>query len=304
MKLITKCLFASATSLFILWCAGLLCSDKWGWSQWLAWIPTLAVVILFMVAAVFARFQKMKSYLIQSIAIGCILLFYWCFNEQRIFRSANCKGKITIAGWTMSHSKKNVSKESAEIIIGLDADITLLTHGWYVRGEPKVREWMDGHGRKVVSGPFTLFTKFQPIKVQSLIAADEIYISQFILDTTPAINDILVIWAIDLPSSITTSKTKVAQKVRDLLLNSQITPPDVVIGDFNMTRNSSAIQTMFPDLHDAADDGGVGIIGTFPMEIPIYHIDHVLLAPELHACSYECVNPHIGRHQIQVLSIK
>ena len=56
------------------------------------------------------------------------------------------KDKLKIVGWTMSHPKENVAEESAAIIVNLNGDITLLTHGWRVRGEKSIQDWLGDHG--------------------------------------------------------------------------------------------------------------------------------------------------------------
>jgi endonuclease/exonuclease/phosphatase family metal-dependent hydrolase len=96
---------------------------------------------------------------------------------------------------------------------------------------------------------------------------------------------------------------EIADRVLRLLQTVDTTEPDIVIGDFNMTRNSFAIQTMFPELHDVAIDSGVGVLASFPVEYPLYHIDHVLIGSQLRAANYKLINPHIGRHRIQVAEI-
>lgn len=303
MILFQRIVFAGALLLLVCWSAGHVLSDRWEWSQWLLWIPTVVVLLALLLSTLLFALQKRKAYTIVLSLLFDVLLVQFIFVEHHVFATPNCTGQISIAGWTMSHSKKDVSKESAAIVVAMDADITLLTHGWYVRGEESVKEWLRGQGRKVVSGPFTLCTKFQPITVRTLIAADGIYISEFVLDTNAVLGKPLIIWAIDLPSTLSIPRRALSLEVLRLMKLAEKQSPDIVLGDFNMTRNSSALKAMFPTLHDAADEGGIGILATFPMEYPLYHIDHLLLSAELQACSYECINPHIGRHRMQFATI-
>ena len=125
----------------------------------------------------------------------------------------------------------------------------------------------------------------------------------FVLDTTETLGDVLVVWAVDFPSSVVLSKMEIANRIR-LLLPKNTLPPNLVIGDFNMTGRSSAIDTIFPDLTDASKTAGSGLMASFPMEFPLYHIDHILVSKDLISVNYELVNPHIGRHRIQIAEIK
>jgi hypothetical protein len=304
MKVVPRILGVLAMALLLLWCIGILFSDQWVWSQWLAWIPTPLVILLLVISSSVYQTAKNKT---SAIAVGVLsiaLLAWFCFGENQLLRKRGPHGRVNIVGWTMSHSKKTIANESADIIVDLRGDITLLTHGWYVRGKPTIQEWLGESGYKVVNSQFTLFTKYLPLDVQTLIAADGIYLSSFVLDTTEDLGDVLVVWAIDLPSSVSRSKMDIAKRVRHLLDTVSATPPDLVIGDFNMTRNSSAIVYMFPELHDVADTAGVGLLASFPAPFPLYHIDHILMNAKFRATQYELINPHLGRHQIQVTEIE
>ena len=97
---------------------------------------------------------------------------------------------------------------------------------------------------------------------------------------------------------------EIAKRVRYLLDSVSTIPPDLVIGDFNMTRNSVAIANMFPELHDVADIAQTGLLASFPAPFPLYHIDHILMNTQFKATTYELINPHLGRHQIQVAEIE
>ncbi len=283
---------------------GIVLSDRWLFSQWFAWIPTPLVVLLLICSAgaFFSSKQKFKGLFL--LWLGITLLTWFLVFERKTFEKSYETGDITIVGWTMSHSKQDVAKESSEVILKLQGDITLLTHGWYVRGQELIQQWVDQSGYKVVNSQFTLLSKYKPISVQTIIASDGVYISSFILDTTEVLGDVLVLWAIDLPSSIWDSKIDIAHRVNRLLQTIEYTSPDIVMGDFNMTRNSVAMRTMFPTLYDISNRVGVGFLGSFPMNVPLYHIDHTLMNDRFTPVKYELINPHIGRHRIQLVDIK
>ena len=295
---------AIALSCVGLWILGEFLSDRWAWSQWIAWIPTLALLIVVVCATSIALISKSKLQAILLSATAFFVFVWFSTVENHFFTTNNKKGDLRIVSWTMSHSKKSSSFESAEQLIQLDGDLTLLSHGWYVRGEPIIKEWLGSDGRKVTNGPFTLLTKQKVLNVQALVASDGIFISEFEIDTTPTLGRPIVLWAVDLPSSFRDSKMEIAKRTKRLLDTHQAAPPDIVIGDFNMTRNSTSIKTIFPDLHDASDQGGVGWLASYPMSFPLYHIDHVLLADSLRAPSYRLINPRMGRHRVQITELE
>lgn len=303
MKLLARIVGIFSIAVFLMWCVGSILSDRWGWSQWLAWIPTLFIVVLFTFACALFCFTRKKIFALIFGGITAATLFWFCLAENRLLNNSNQKGQIKIVGWTMSHPKERVAEKSAAIIVQLNGDITLLTHGWRVRGEKSIQDWLGSTGRKVINSQFTLLTKFTPLQVRSLIASDGIYISSFVLDTTAVLGQPLVLWAVDFPSSLSQSKMDIARRINRLLQTIETEPPDIVIGDCNMTRNSFALRSIFPDLRDAATLSGSGLLASFPIEFPLYHIDHILVGSQLNSIYYELVNPHIGRHRIQIAEI-
>ncbi len=48
---------------------------------------------------------------------------------------------------------------------------------------------------------------------------------------------------------------------------------------------------------------GVGPAGTFPRQLPVLHIDHVLVGPRLRAAGFSIADPGAGRHSAAVAEI-
>jgi hypothetical protein len=303
MKRVSIAISIVALTITGLWLLGNLISDRWGWSQWLAWIPTPVVLVLLITTLLFTFVSKCKKLSAFVTVIFVTSLLWFVFKENKFFANTTSQQGLKIVGWTMSHPKEAVSKESADQLIKLNGDITLLTHGWHVRGENSIKEWIGKNNKRVISGPFTLLTKLKVIEVRTLIASDGVYISMFTIDTTEQLEKPLVLWAIDLPSSLTTIRMNTASRVRRILDSIEYKQPDVVLGDFNMTRNSYAIKTMFPTLIEASDIGGKGLIASYPANFSLYHIDHILLSKAFNCSSYELINPDIGRHRVQIALI-
>ncbi len=303
MKLIQRLATIFGVILISAWSLGILFSDAYFWSQWFSWIPTILVTVFLAAVTLILYMVNKKNVAVLFSVLTLILALVYCFIDNRFLTKNTAKGEISILGWTMSHSKETSAEASADFIIGINADITVLTHGWYVRSERLLHDWISKHGTLVVNSQFTIITKYKPIQSMSLIANDGIYISKFVLDTTETLGDILVIWALDLPSTLSNSKMNIAKKVKRLIDETQENPPDIVLGDFNMTRNSVALHSIFPKYQHGADEAGVGLLASFPMAYPLYHIDHTLLADSVIAEKYKLINPKIGRHRTQYIEI-
>ncbi len=287
----------------LLWLIGNAMSDQFFVTQWLEWIPTLVVLgAITLITMILAYMKAWKQFALSSL-IFLALLFWYSMVENKLFVSCNQEGDLSLAAWTMSHPKKDFAKESAEFIVALDADITILSHGWYVRGEEQITEWLGEDGKKLVRFPFTVLTKVPPIEVKPLIASDSIHIVSFTLDTTEEFGQPTVLWAVDFPSSLTRSRYAVAMACNRLLSEIECSPPDIVAGDFNMTTDSASIRHLFPTLEDASQLGGCGLMASYPRVFPIYLIDHILVANSLEVANYKLINPKNGRHRVQLIQL-
>jgi endonuclease/exonuclease/phosphatase (EEP) superfamily protein YafD len=282
------------------WGVGLIATDRWEWSQWLAWIPTQVTIAFIFIALVCSTIAKFKRLMYIFTAMLLATSAWFVFVENAFFIERNKIDGLRVVSWTMSHPKEKVSKESADKLIAYAGDITILTHGWHVRGEPSIKEWIGPNNRRVVSGPFTLLTKLPVLEARTLVASDGIYISMFTVDAIDLIGKEITVWAIDLPSTITMPRMETARRALRLLNSTEVQEPDIVLGDFNMTRNAYSIKTMFPHLTDASNSAGVGLLASFPASYPLYHIDHILHGESVACTSYQLVNPRIGRHCVQI----
>jgi endonuclease/exonuclease/phosphatase family metal-dependent hydrolase len=130
------------------------------------------------------------------------------------------------------------------------------------------------------------------------------------IDTNEALGRPLIVYAVDLPSNPRQPRMELARRLRTMLDHpahfggpapDPLPTPDVVIGDFNMTRGSASIDALFPDLRHAFDEAGHGYSATFHRGwlLPLYHIDHMLLGPGVHALRYEITDRGVSRHRSQ-----
>ncbi len=288
----------------LLWLIGNALSDQFFITQWLEWMPTLLVLgWLVTVSITLACMRAWKYFMLPACLCIAVSLWYSLY-ENKLIATCGESGDLTIAAWTMSHSKKEFAKESAEFIVNLDADITLLSHGWYVRGEEQIDEWLGEKGRKLVRFPFTVLTKVPPIEIKPLIASDSIHIVSFTFDTTKELGRNTVLWAVDFPSSLARSRYAVALASKRLLSEIEWSAPDIVAGDFNMTTDSASIRYLFPQLRDASQLGGCGIMASYPRVFPLYLIDHTLISKSLDVTSYKLLDPNHGRHRVQWIELK
>ena len=92
--------------------------------------------------------------------------------------------------------------------------------------------------------------------------------------------------------------------VRAMLDETIVDPPDVIVGDFNIVRGSASLAHLFPGYRHAYDEAGRGYGASFLRSLPLYHIDNMLLGPNVRAQSYRLHYPGFGWHWVQVAEIE
>ena len=287
----------------LLWLIGNALSDQYFITQWLEWMPTLIVLALLAFASIALACMRAWAHFILSACMCIVVSIWYSMYENKLFVPCGGTGELSMVAWTMSHSKKAFAKESAELIVELDADITLLSHGWFVRGEEQINEWLGDSGKKLVRFPFTVLTKVPPIEIKPLIASDSIHIVSFTFDTSETLGRNTVLWVVDFPSSLSRSRYAIAMASKRLLSEIECSTPDIVAGDFNMTTDSAAIRFLFPQLRDASHHG-CGVMASYPRVFPLYMIDHTLVAESFEVATYKLLDPNHGRHRVQWIELK
>jgi endonuclease/exonuclease/phosphatase (EEP) superfamily protein YafD len=84
--------------------------------------------------------------------------------------------------------------------------------------------------------------------------------------------------------------------------------PDLIMGDFNGPRGSVSQRLIVGDMAEAYDQAGAGYAASWPgrghhAPFPVFHLDHLFLAPYLRATRYDLVKPVYGYHWPQVADV-
>lgn len=310
--LIGFCHLATLTALLTLcaWCIGRVMSDRGVWSQWLSWIPTPTLLIAVMLgllgtlAIKHARRRKRWRRLWLGVAVAACLWFGLIDHRWLRFPKASETG-VSLVHWHLGFAREGVDQQRIiEQALTMVADVTILVDGYdvrtrIIRGLPETH---TGH----TYGRLTILSRLPLRDLRTIVNINEQQI--ILIEFEPPFEDgrPLVVYAIDLPSDPNLSRMQVARGLRARLDGLSPAPPaaDVVVGDFNIQRGSASLKRLFPDLHHAFDDGGHGYGASFPRSFPLVHIDHALLAHDLHCSRYDLSDPGFGRHLAQRLVVE
>ncbi len=181
--------------------------------------------------------------------------------------------------------------------------MTVLSNPLDPRNVQRVEQELGEPLQTVTVWPFMVLTRLPVLEVRSLVANNGIRIALFRLDATAELGRPITICAVDLPSDPKRPRHEIARTARRILEDLEAPPPDIVVGDFNMTRGSASVKTLFPGLAHAYDQAGRGYGATLPRGYPLYHLDHTLLADTVQATDYALVDLGIGRHLAQIVEL-
>jgi len=330
LKIVAFTIACTLAAIVLAWLIGRVASDRWLWSQWLSWIPTpaplLASVLGLLLAARPAKSARRRNRLAMRWAVVLVLITgYFGLIEHHMLRKAGTRTDgVKIVHWNMSQWKYQRVEQFAEALTSLEGDLIVVSGIDQVSGEPLVRQWLNGRRGAAWSYPFTVFSKLPIRELQPLIQSDGIVITLLMVDLPLSTGQTgnadpadstheliaapgqLVLYLVDLPSERNRPRARIAQQVRELLAALPEPPPapDVVLGDFNMTRMSHSMRVAFPNMHHAYDDAGAGYAATFHRDWPYFQIDHILLAGKMRAVRYEILDPGVGRHFAQAAWIR
>jgi hypothetical protein len=294
-----------AATVLVAWLAGRVISDRYGWSQWLLWMPTptlLPAVLLGVAGACRpAREPRQRRCRLAVWAgLGAVVAVYFLVIEHRFLRwGAGEPGALTLLLSSVHPGRQQAGDDYVDRLIAARADLTLLSKSLAPRDVQRVEHELGEPVLTVTVWPFMVLTRLPVLEARSLVANEGTHIALFRLDTTAELGRPITVYAVDLPSDPTRPRNEIARAARRMLDGTAALPPDIVVGDFNMTRGSASVKRLFPGLAHAYDEAGRGYGATFRRGFPLYHLDHTLLADTLTATDYALVDPGIGRHLAQ-----
>ena len=211
------------------WAGGRLLSDRWAWSQWLFWIPTLAAVVfagtLFALAGVIRRATRgttgrhlRPGWLVWTAVLLWMIVWEW---RGWAWAAGMIVGRpepaLTVIAWNASNAR---APDLSAFIDAHRADVLILTNPPPGVSWPGVVRALGpdastaGFGRaRVVSrhaitrwGSVSLGMRGRTNGSHDTAWRDQGWAGFLELDTTARLGRPIVIWIVDLPSDIAISR--------------------------------------------------------------------------------------------------
>lgn len=295
--------------LLMAWLIGEIWSDRAQWSQWLHWIPTLAILAGLLAGLIAAalrmvvlrrrgwrRWTPIGAWLLAIAWVGVVFTTV----EHRLLHGAPepPARAFTIAHWTAQPSETDAWADALDRLAGYEADLTIIGDSMMSSRSALLDPLVEKNPWTWRIGPFVVATDLPVIRHQYIVAKDDVWVVRLELDTTEALGGPIIVDLVDLPSDLNRPRREIADLARRLIDEAEVEPPDLVIGDCNMTRGSASLERAFPGMRHGFSTGGHGYAATFrrTWPLPLYHIDHVLTAENLDCARYDTVDFGIGRH--------
>jgi len=294
-----------AVTVLVAWLAGRVISDRFGWSQWLLWMPTPALLpaVGLGIAGACRPARKARQHrrrLAVWAGVGAVVAVYFLVIEHRFLRwGAGEPGGLTLLQSSVYPGRRQAREDYVGRLIDAGADVTVLSNMWGQADVQRFGHLVSAPVQLVPAGPFMVITRLPILEARELVANKDTRIAVFRLDAKSELGRPITVYAVDLPSDPKRNRSEIARAARRMLESVAAPPPDIVVGDFNMTRGSASVRTLFPGLTHAFDLAGRGYGATFRRGFPLYHLDHTLLADTVQATDYALVDLGIGRHLAQ-----
>ena len=271
------------------------------WWQRLSWVPMISMVPALGLALLFALVVRGWFGRALRVLLGLGLLFVSCWVcgvDYGVLRTRPARADDgTLVHWNAG-SLWGIKATAGVVqdMIALEPDLLVITN-------PGSRLWTDASKEYrerwdyVARNHAALVMSRYPIRECRLILATKgIQVVKIVVQLQ---GDWVEIWAVDLPSQPDLIRSELFQHLRTSLDSLQLDPPDIVLGDFNVPRNSVSLHRSFPLMRNAFDTVGVGWHGTWPSGFPLWQLDQVLLGPRIEGVRYQIFPTSHGAHRIQ-----
>ena len=291
----------STSVLVFLVIASWLVGDGSLWWQRLSWIPAVALLPPLLVALLSCLATSGRFGVVLRWMTGLLLLFSasWVAGvDYGILRARAARpGDWALVHW---NATSNWGRFRAG---GVLEDMLELAPELIVVTNPGQRRWSeqdlrDRTGWDHVARNFAvLVVSRHPIRqCQVVLAAGGARVARVVIDRPLGAFDL---WAVDFPSDPGKLRSAVFGQFASRVGGLGLPAPDLVVGDFNVPRNSLALRRCFPEMRNAFDLVGVGWYGTWPARAPLWQLDQVLLAPDCEGVRYEVFPTRVGTHRLQ-----
>lgn len=296
------------------WGLGWALGDRFLWSQFLAWIPSILVVawlglwaLLILPWAAGRRRRRgarawvvMLAVLTPALGLHGILVD---FRPASRASQASPEPGLCLLHCNLNWPNRAAAPDVLELVRHRPEDIVVLT-------DPG---WLLGHGRGALLqqdgwqvlriGRYAVLSRLPLLEARTLVKTRTVDVTMLRVDASARRLGVLTLGLFDLPSNPRTPRMRNARELRAMLDELGAPQFDLAVGDFNTTRGSPSLEILLPNTTHAWNQAGRGWSGSFHRRFPLWHIDHVLLRPGLRAVDYRLEDLGVSKHRAQRVEV-
>ncbi|MBM4105163.1 MAG: hypothetical protein FJ257_02490 [Phycisphaerae bacterium] len=294
---------AGAVGVASAWAVGRVTSDLNPTLQFLSWVPAPLFVLLLLAAAGIMTLA-VRPRRAAAVVAAIPLLVGVDHLARRWGLPRACEDSLRIVHWNPASPGPDEAEAFAVAVESRPFDVLVISNDWWLFGRPFTHQWVGRERRVFRAGPFAMVTDLPVEEARLVVASGRRWVGMFRLAASPQFGRPLVIYVVDLPSSIRSPRREIARELTACLRDLDLPPADIVMGDFNMDFGSRSLASVFPSLRSAFSVAGQGYAGSYPREWPFWQPDQMLLAPGVEACGYRLIDLGMGTHRAQELMLE
>ena len=180
---------------------------------------------------------------------------------------------MRIAFINASHPAKWVETAAAKKLLALDAEVTLITDAGGLYGTLKnLIDNQEDAPRLAGTFRVSVLSRLPIVKIRAELATRDII--GVVVEIELANEEQLRILVVDLPSDPKKSRIELATALRAFIDGNAQGAFDLIVGDFNMTPGSKALNLAKGASRNVFEVAGSGWGGTWPNAQPVLRLDH------------------------------
>lgn len=296
-------LWSLAMMTVVAWALGCALNDRWGWSQWLWWIPApvaLAASLLALGAGAFARAGRGRTVRLALAAAAIAASIGAISHSVGLASRASTPTALHMLFWN-ARWPGEAAPRSAQALARWSGRVMVIANPGRLR--PESAAWMQPGDAAAEAGTFLVTGPVRFLEARPVVQGDDGF-AAFFKFVAPGVGETTML-AVDLPSDPARPRAaSLARFAAQLRSAVDVGRVDLVLGDFNCTRGSASVAAAFPGFADAWDTAGMGWGASFPREWPLLHIDLVLAGARIAVERAEVHDPGVGFHRLTAVSIR
>lgn len=300
----------------VLWGTGRVLTDSVPAVQHLHWIPTVAALAVTVVAGGFlsiaARSEALRRWRSALWIVACLqgsvlLLQDWRPLSRPIDAPVGAQAAAPIR---ISHVNANwPGSESAERARAYGrcmrsawgesgADVLFVSETGSILSTEAQMDLVSTDSSVTFVGRFGVVSRVPVVRAMPLMDDGKIAASWVEFGSWKG-NAPFAALLVDLPSDPALSRRDVLTRMSVSLSGRIPEEPDLIVGDLNVARGSGSVASMWPRHREAFAEQGRGWGATYPRQLPLWHIDLMLVGARVRLLDYSVRDAGAGKHSMQ-----